>query len=175
MSVLSRYRHIDFTRRHFLRSMSTGLTGVALSNLLTREILAAPQRQPHFAPKAKQVLQIFCPGAASHIDLWDHKPMLEKFHDTPMPGADKEVTFQGKNGNFDEVSLAIRSSRQKRQNDLDDAAAHVQARRRYRLHPQHDLAHQYARPRLHQHELLLYPRRLPQRRIVGQFCAWLTE
>lgn len=100
MSELSRRRHIDFTRRHFLRTMSTGLTGVALSNLLTSELLAAPQRQPHFAPKAKQVLQIFCPGAASHIDLWDHKPMLEKFHDTPMPGADKEVTFQGKNGNL---------------------------------------------------------------------------
>jgi len=34
------------------------------------------------------------------MDLWDHKPMLEKFHGTPMPGADTEVTFQGKNGNL---------------------------------------------------------------------------
>jgi hypothetical protein len=54
----------------------------------------------HFAPKAKQVLQIFCPGAASHIDLWEHKPMLEKFHGTPLPGGEKEVSFQGKNGNL---------------------------------------------------------------------------
>jgi hypothetical protein len=59
----------------------------------------APKQQPHFAPEAKQVLQIFCPGAASHIDLWDHKPMLEKYHGTPLPGA-AEVTFQGKNGNL---------------------------------------------------------------------------
>jgi hypothetical protein len=58
-----------------------------------------PKHQPHFAPKAKQVLQIFCPGAASHVDLWDHKPMLEKYHGTPLPGA-AEVTFQGKNGNL---------------------------------------------------------------------------
>jgi hypothetical protein len=90
----------DLTRRHFLGQMTTGLTGVALSRLFTNEVAAAPLRQPHFAPKAKQVLQIFCPGAASHMDLWDHKPMLEKFHGTPLPGADVEVTFQGKNGNL---------------------------------------------------------------------------
>ena len=76
----------DLTRRHFLGQMTTGLTGVALSRLFARDLAAAPLRQPHFPPKAKQVLQIFCPGAASHVDLWDHKPMLEKFHGTPMPG-----------------------------------------------------------------------------------------
>jgi len=90
----------DLTRRHFLGQMTTGLTGVALARLLTNELMAAPLRQPHFTPKAKQVLQIFCPGGASHMDLWDHKPMLEKFHGTPMPGAETEVTFQGKNGNL---------------------------------------------------------------------------
>ena len=37
---------------------------------------------------------------ASHVDLWDHKPLLEKFHGTPLPGGDAEVTFQGKNGNL---------------------------------------------------------------------------
>ena len=85
-----------FTRRQFLSSMSTGMTGVALSRLLGAEA----KLQPHFAPRAKQVLQIFCPGAASHVDLWDHKPMLEKFHGTPMPGGQTEVSFQGKNGNL---------------------------------------------------------------------------
>jgi hypothetical protein len=82
-------------RRQFLSQMSTGLTGVALSRLMAD----SPKHQPHFAPKAKQVLQIFCPGAASHVDLWDYKPMLEKYHGTPLPGA-TEVTFQGKNGNL---------------------------------------------------------------------------
>src|SRR5262249_41620175 len=88
------------TRRRFLGQMTTGLTGVALSRLLQAEAAAAPGRTLDFAPKAKQVLQIFCPGAASHVDLWDYKPMLEKFHDTPMPGGETEVTFQGKNGNL---------------------------------------------------------------------------
>lgn len=91
---------LNLTRRHLLGQMTTGLTGIALSRLFTKELAAASQHPPHFAPKAKQVLQIFCPGGASHMDLWDHKPMLDKFHGTPMPGADVEVTFQGKNGNL---------------------------------------------------------------------------
>ncbi|MCW0220903.1 MAG: DUF1501 domain-containing protein [Prosthecobacter sp.] len=86
----------QLTRRAFLERMSTGLTGVAMTRLLN----GATIHEPHFAPKAKQVLQIFCPGAASHVDLWDHKPLLEKFHGTPMPGGEAEVSFQGKNGNL---------------------------------------------------------------------------
>jgi hypothetical protein len=91
---------LDLTRRHFLGGMATGLTGVALSRLLAGDLRAAPQPQPHFTPRAKQVLQIFCPGAASHLDLWDHKPLLEKFDGTPLPGGEQEVSFQGRNGNL---------------------------------------------------------------------------
>ena len=92
----------DFTRRQLLGHVSTGLMGVGLSQLMGREVLAsAPGAdlgawQPgigaaHFAPKAKRVLQIFCPGAASHMDLWDHKPMLEKMDGKPMPGEENLV------------------------------------------------------------------------------------
>ena len=31
-------------------------------------------RPPHFAPKAKNVLMIFCSGALSHVDTFDYKP-----------------------------------------------------------------------------------------------------
>ncbi|MCB1226284.1 MAG: DUF1501 domain-containing protein [Verrucomicrobiales bacterium] len=97
------------TRRRFLDGVTTGLMGVGLADLMGRRVLAsAPgsdltQWRPgmgasHFAPKARRVLQIFCPGAASHIDLWEHKPMLEKMHDKPMPGEENLVSFQGKNG-----------------------------------------------------------------------------
>ena len=79
--------------------MTTGLTGVALARLLGEDLFAAGAA-PHFPPKAKQVLQIFCPGGASHLDLWDYKPMLERYHGKPLPGAETEVTFQGKNGNL---------------------------------------------------------------------------
>ncbi|MFV0446566.1 MAG: DUF1501 domain-containing protein [Planctomycetaceae bacterium] len=56
--------------------------------------------ETHFPPRAKRVLQIFCPGAASHMDLWDYKPALEKFAGQPLPGEENVLSFQGKNGNL---------------------------------------------------------------------------
>lgn len=89
-------------RRQFLASMTTGLTGVALSHLMGDECASASSSMAmtHHAPKAKRVLQIFCPGAASHVDLWDYRPQLERFHGTPLPAGEAEVSFQGKNGNL---------------------------------------------------------------------------
>ena len=54
---------LHFNRRHFLSSLGTGLTGIALSRLLQRDLFAAPAGT-HFPPRAKQVLHIFCPGGA---------------------------------------------------------------------------------------------------------------
>ncbi len=73
---------------------------MALAALLADDAKAAQGTTiaPHFAPKAKRVLQIFCPGAASHIDLWEHKPELEKRHGQPMPGLTGVSSFQGGNG-----------------------------------------------------------------------------
>ena len=69
---------------------------MGLHDLIARDAFASSK--PHFPPKAKRVLQIFCPGAASHMDLWEHKPMLEKMHGKPLPGEENLVSFQGKNG-----------------------------------------------------------------------------
>jgi hypothetical protein len=101
-------------RRYFLRFGGTGLGGIALTALLAEHRLLAadktpirPQwtpdrptapRPPHFTPKAKNVLVIFCSGALSHIDVWDYKPELIKRHGQVMPGSEKLVTFQGANG-----------------------------------------------------------------------------
>jgi hypothetical protein len=102
LSTLMTGAPLELARRQFLGRMTTGLAGVALARLLRGDLLGAVGggMLPHFPAKAKRVLQIFCPGGASHVDLWDHKPMLEKFHGTPLPGGDAEVTFQGKNGNL---------------------------------------------------------------------------
>jgi hypothetical protein len=85
-------------RRAFLGRMSTGLFGIGLADLIARSDSSLPERR-HTA-KAKRVLQIFCPGAASHIDLWDYKPELIKRHGQPLPGEEDMVSFQGKNGNL---------------------------------------------------------------------------
>ncbi len=103
-------------RRRFLAHASGGLSGIALASLLAGDRLlandaapirpaiepAAPlrARNAHFPAKAKRVLMIFCSGACSHLDTWDYKPELIKRHDTPMPGSDDLVTFQGKSGNL---------------------------------------------------------------------------
>ena len=91
---------LETNRRKFLGNVSTGLMGIGLQQLITREAIAAGMKNegPHFEPKAKRVLQIFCPGAAAHMDLWEHKPMLEKMHGQPLPGEENMVSFQGKNG-----------------------------------------------------------------------------
>ena len=86
----------ELTRRKFLGNVATGVMGMGLHDLIARDTFASSK--PHFPPKAKRVLQIFCPGAASHMDLWEHKPMLEKMHGKPLPGEENLVSFQGKNG-----------------------------------------------------------------------------
>ena len=91
-------------RRRFLASLAGGVGGIALASLLVREARAdldplAP-KSPHFAPKAKRVLHIFCSGAVSHLDTWDYKPELIKRHGQPMPTSEKLITFQGENGNL---------------------------------------------------------------------------
>lgn len=99
------------SRRGFLSSAYTGLAAVGLTGLLATDLFgrraaaavmpaAAPNGLPHYAPRAKRVLQIFCPGAASHMDLWEHKPDLEKYDGTPLPGEENALSFQGKNGNL---------------------------------------------------------------------------
>jgi hypothetical protein len=95
------------TRRSLLGNVYTGLGGVGLMHLISAGTAMSdatdwqPGRcQTHHVAKAKRVLQIFCPGAASHMDLWEHKPSLEKYHGQPLPGEENFVSFQGKNGNL---------------------------------------------------------------------------
>lgn len=105
-------------RRCFLRYAGTGLGGIALTTLLAEQGLLGAEkdrspirpkihpedplaaRLPHFSPKAKRVLVIFCSGACSHLETWDYKPELIKRDGQPLPGNDKLITFQGENGNL---------------------------------------------------------------------------
>ncbi len=102
-------------RREFLNWGGMGLGAVALSSLLAAPHARAAggpirpvidpvrpyaPRPPHFQPKARRVLMVFCTGALSHLDTFDYKPELIRRHNTPMPGMDRLVTFQGENGNL---------------------------------------------------------------------------
>lgn len=99
-------------RRGFLSGSFTAMAGIGLLDLLQRDGFASePQSnhavawkpgagQTHFPARAKRVLQVFCPGAASHVDLWDYKPELFQRSGQPLPGEENLVSFQGKNGNL---------------------------------------------------------------------------
>ena len=49
-----------------------------LTMAAAQSLLAADGTVPHFTPKAKRVLMIFCSGALSHVDTFDWKPELVK-------------------------------------------------------------------------------------------------
>lgn len=117
--------HPFLNRRQFLSRTATGLGSIALTHLLSRERLLASSaggpirpvinaanpnaaRKPHFEPRAKNVLMIFCSGAVSHLDTFDYKPELIRRHGQPMPGAAGLVTFQGEQGNLNQSPWAFR-------------------------------------------------------------------
>lgn len=107
-------------RRDLLGHMGSGLGAMAMAELLNAEGLlrndqikidpGAPHaaRNPHFKPRARNVVVIFCSGALSHIDSFDYKPELIKHHDTPLPGSDGLLTFQGANGNLQQPLYPFR-------------------------------------------------------------------
>ena len=78
---------ISLTRRHFFGRGATGLGVAALAHLMGRDAAAQGGLPglPHFAPKAKRVIYLFQSGGPSQIDLFDHKPGLERLHGSELP------------------------------------------------------------------------------------------
>lgn len=85
-------------RRQFLQETAWGFGALAATTMLHEEALGgspgAAVRVLHHPPKAKRVIQLFMAGAASHIDLWDHKPALEKHHGEASDFGEHVEAFQ---------------------------------------------------------------------------------
>ena len=60
-----------------LAQSNTGL-GVARADLVSNSESPLAPRAPHFAPKAKHVIQLFMPGGPSQVDTFDYKPEIAK-------------------------------------------------------------------------------------------------
>ena len=84
------------TRRHFFSRCGLGLGTTALAALLKEDGLAVGSTEargpqsglpdlPHFAPKAKRVIYLFQSGGPSQLELFDHKPQLEKYRGQDLP------------------------------------------------------------------------------------------
>jgi hypothetical protein len=83
---------MNHNRRQFLNHSSQNLAGLAASVMLMEDQARAHGtaaaevgsggvlKALHHPARAKRVVQLFMAGAASHVDLWDYKPALEKHH-----------------------------------------------------------------------------------------------
>jgi hypothetical protein len=89
------------SRRELLCRCGTGLPAVGLGMLMAELGLSSPagaegsppriggpgglSKSPHHAAKAKQVVHLFMNGGPSHVDTFDPKPALTKYHGQPLP------------------------------------------------------------------------------------------
>jgi uncharacterized protein (DUF1501 family) len=87
-------RFVGVSRRDFFGRAGSSLGALALSALLARDASSGTEpasddplqpRRPHFAPRARHVIYLHMIGAPSQLDLFDHKPVLDRFHGQPCP------------------------------------------------------------------------------------------
>lgn len=89
--------HLALTRREFLNRCGMGMgalgLGTVLANLGAARPAAASEgftsplvpKQSHFFGRAKRVIHIFANGGPSHVDTFDPKPALTKWHGKEIP------------------------------------------------------------------------------------------
>lgn len=101
------------SRRRVLDFSTASLTGAAFTSLLMRDrvaradaVPAEAKGTPHLPVKAKRVIHLCLCGGVSHIDSFDYKPELEKFHGKSLQSEERPATF------FNQVGLI-------RKNDWD--------------------------------------------------------
>ncbi len=77
--------NLNIPRRNFLASCGMGMGLSALAPLLNGHGNPMLPKGPHFAPKAKRVIHLFMNGGPSHLDTFDPKPELTKWHGKVLP------------------------------------------------------------------------------------------
>lgn len=80
------------TRRHFLKTCTTGLGAMALGYLgcsTATTVLPSNNHDDsllsHYYPKAKRVIYLHMAGSPSQLELFDYKPTLQSLHDQLCP------------------------------------------------------------------------------------------
>ncbi len=98
------------SRRRVLDFSGSSLTAAALTSLLFSDGIARADSVageardvPHFAPRARRVVHLCLCGGLSHIDSFDYKPELSRFHGKPLQSAERPETF------FNQIGLLRRN------------------------------------------------------------------
>ena len=96
------------TRRELFRKGASGIGAMALHSMLAPQSLAEKVEKEglHFAPQAKRVIFLFMNGAPSQQDLFDYKPMVEKYH-----GQELFKTFDADSGEWSDEGFVEKTQR----------------------------------------------------------------
>ncbi|MBM3812134.1 MAG: DUF1501 domain-containing protein [Acidimicrobiia bacterium] len=87
-------------RREFLSDAFCGFGTLALTSMLFEEKLRAARnnplapKPPHFPAKAKSIIFLFMAGGPSHLETFDHKPLLNQLDGQKRPAEFGEVKYQ---------------------------------------------------------------------------------
>ena len=90
--------HVNFAmnRRDFFGRFGLGLGGAALASLLQGKTTDAASGSSstrgalpslHHAPKAKRIIYLFMSGGPTQLDLFDHKPLLNRMNGEDLPAS----------------------------------------------------------------------------------------
>jgi hypothetical protein len=103
---------MKITRRslfeHSGHAFASMVAGLVLNSDSAEAARAASTAGPQHVPRAKRVIQLFMAGAASHIDLFDHKPAIEKHHGEPSDFGEHVEAFQNGLGPWMKSPFAFR-------------------------------------------------------------------
>jgi hypothetical protein len=90
------------SRRQMLTRIGAGFGTLGMAGMLAESATASVSplapKLPHFAPKAKRVIQLFMPGGPSQVDTFDHKPDLEKYAGQRPESVNRKTLRNTKNG-----------------------------------------------------------------------------
>lgn len=84
-------------RRRFLGQIGGGFGSVALTQMLSRDVLGNGKLEfnggLHHRAKVRRVIQLFMTGGASPMDTFDYKPELERLHGQKLGPSEKPEGF----------------------------------------------------------------------------------
>jgi hypothetical protein len=90
----------DITRRQATAFSTASLTGTSLIALMLRtgavqadSVAPEAKGTPHLPVKAKRVVHICLCGGLSHLDSFDYKPELTRFHGKSLQSEERPATF----------------------------------------------------------------------------------
>jgi hypothetical protein len=99
---------LPLSRRDAIARIGAGLGTLGLATVLSDDrLLAAASSagplelgRPHFAPKAKRLIQLFMPGGPSQVDTFDYKPDIVRYAGQRPAEVDRKSLRNTRNGLF---------------------------------------------------------------------------